>query len=138
MTYKNSSKREPSSAQAKLLPTTACLISDVKEAGEVKRGYEIYKHFKASNSFQEIKLETNLNAISKKDLATLWNNAPRAAFSRGARATFEGCNFDLQTENIMKGVIPMKKMILGDFNGRSSALFYVIETRDFFFTVVIS
>ena len=69
------------------------------------------------------------------DLATLWNNAPKAAFSLGARATFEGCNFDLQTENIMKGVIPMKKMILGDFNGRS-ALFYVIETRDFFFTVV--
>ena len=68
----------------------------------------------------------------KKDLATLWNNAPRAAFSWGARATFEGCNFDLQTENIMKGVIPMKKMILGDFNGRCSALFYVIETRDFF------
>ena len=69
----------------------------------------------------------------KNNLATLWNNAPRAAFSLGARATFEGCNFDLQTENIMKGVIPMKKMILGDFNGRSSALFYVIETRDFFF-----
>ena len=83
-------------------------------------------------------MNTNLNAISKR----IWQHCgtmrlePPLAGQRGA--TFEGCNFDLQTENIMKGVIPMKKMILGDFNGRSSALFYVIETRDFFFTVVIS
>ena len=99
--------------------------------------HKIYKYFKAFNSIQEIKVETNLNAISKR----IWQHCgtmrlePPLAGQRGA--TFEGCNFDLQTENIMKGVIPMKKMILGDFNGRS-ALFYVIETRDFFFTVVKS
>ena len=75
-------------------------------------------------------METNPNTISKRiwqHCGTMRLEPPRAAFSRGARATFEGCNFDLQTENIMKGVIPMKKMILGDFNGRSTALFYVIE-----------
>ena len=100
--------------------------------------HEIYKHFKVSDSSQEIKVNTNPSAISKK----IWQHCgtmrlePPLAGQRGA--TFEGCNFDLQTENIMKGVIPMKKMILGDFNGRSSALFYVIETRDFFFTVVKS
>ena len=57
----------------------------LKEAGEVKRNYKNHKHFKASNLFQEIKVEINLNAISKR----IWQHCgtmrlkPPLAWERG-------------------------------------------------------